>query len=114
MTEIEAGGFAVRIGSRRVGIVGKLTLVGWAALAAGCANNQGTGGDPGARPLPPGASCQSVRSELDKLDARGVRSKVEGAQQGRKFPPQQQAEVDQYNKLLADYLGARCHVAPAH
>lgn len=80
---------------------------------AGCAGNGSTNGDPGARPLPPGASCQTVRDQLNKLDAKGTQSKVEAAQQGKKLPPAQQADVDQYNRLLAEYLGARCHVAPA-
>lgn len=92
--------------------VRKLVSIGGAVsmsvLLAACAGNQ-SGGDPGARPLPAGQTCQSLRGELNKLDARGVRSKVEAAQQGRKFQGQAQAEVDQYNRLLADYLGARCH-----
>jgi hypothetical protein len=88
-------------------------VVSAAVLAlAGCAGNTSTGGDPGARALPPGQSCQTIRGELNKLDARGVPSRIEAAQAGRKLPPAQQTEVDQYNKLLGDYLGARCHVAP--
>ena len=50
-----------------------------------------------------------THDEMDKLLARGVQPRVEAAQAGRKLPPQQQAEVDQYNRLLAQYLGARCH-----
>lgn len=91
---------------RRVMLAPALALLGLAA--AGCGGNT-TGGDPGARALPSGQSCQSVRAEMDKLLARGVQPRVEAAQAGRKLPPQQQAEVDQYNRLLAQYLGARCH-----
>ncbi len=80
-----------------------------AALLAGCASNGQNGGDPGARPLPAGQSCQSLRGELNRLDSRGVRSKVEAAQQGKKYAGKDQADVDQYNRTLADYLGARCH-----
>lgn len=79
---------------------------------AGCANNNSGNGDPGARPLPPGSTCQTIRDQLNKLDAKGTQSKVEAAQSGKKLPPAQQADVDQYNKLLGDYLGARCHVPP--
>jgi hypothetical protein len=82
------------------------------ALLGGCANEGGgsEGGDPGAKPLAAGQTCQSIRGELNKLDAKGAQSKVEAASQGKKLPPAQQAEVDRYNELLNQYLGARCHV----
>jgi len=82
------------------------------ALVGGCANEGGNSdnGDPGARPLAAGQTCQSVRAELNKLDAKGTQSKVEAASQGKKLPPAQQADVDRYNELLNQYLGARCHV----
>lgn len=85
-------------------------LVGF-ALLGGCANEGGNdNGDPGAKPLAAGQTCQSIRGELNKLDAKGAQSKVEAASQGKKLPPAQQAEVDRYNELLNQYLGARCHV----
>lgn len=88
----------------------KLGVCVVALLVAACSGGGGsTGGDPGARQLPPGSSCQTVRAEMDKLLSRGVQPRVEAAQAGKKLPPQQQAEVDQYNRLLAQYLGARCH-----
>ena len=69
----------------------------------------GTGGDPGARALPAGSSCQSVRAEMDKLIARGVQPKVEALSSGRKMSPGDRADAERYNGLLAQYLGARCH-----
>jgi hypothetical protein len=81
-----------------------------AAALAGCAAQGATYGDPGARALPAGQTCQSVRAELNKLDARGVPSKVEAVSRGQKLNAQSQADVDRYNQLLNDYLGARCHV----
>ena len=77
---------------------------------AGCAAQSAPGGDPGARPLPPGQSCQSLRADLNKLDSRGVPAKVEAVSAGRKVSPQDKVEVDRYNELLNYYLGGRCHV----
>ncbi len=87
------------------------TLVSVAMLSAalqGCGG--AAGGDPGARPLPLGESCQSIRSELNRLDARGVPAQVERASNGGKLSADQRANVDRYNQLLNQYLGARCHV----
>jgi hypothetical protein len=82
-----------------------------ALLVAGCANDDGPpGGDPGARPLPPGYTCQSVRAELDKLDRSGAQAKVEAASRGGRVSPETKATADRYNLLLNYYLGARCHV----
>lgn len=83
-------------------------VVGSALVVAGC-ETSGSGGDPGARSLPSGASCQSIRAELNKLDSQGAQGKVEAARQ-RKVDPATQAVADRYNGLLAQYLGARCHV----
>lgn len=79
------------------------------AVIAGCADGGGNG-DPGALPLASGQSCGSVRQELDKLDRKGTQSKVEAATSGKKLAPAAQADVDRYNGLLNQYLGARCHV----
>lgn len=92
----------------RLSVVVGATVAG--LLLAGCGGGGSQpGGDPGARALPSGQSCQTVRGEMDKMLSRGVQPKVEAAQAGRKLAPAQQAEVDQYNRLLAQYLGARCH-----
>lgn len=90
----------------------KLAVVGLAVVGlAGCASSQaGGGGDPGAMAMPSGQSCQSVRGELNRLDARGTPSRVEAASRGGRLSPQHQADVDRYNQLLNLYLGARCHV----
>jgi hypothetical protein len=77
------------------------------ALTA-CAD--GYGGDPGATPLASGQSCGSIRQELDQLDRRGTQAKVEAASQGKKLAPKDRGDVDRYNSLLNQYLGARCHV----
>ncbi len=89
-------------------------LQGWGVAIAVVALGGCEGGvaavDPGARMLPAGQTCQSIRAELNRLDSRGVPARVEAASAGRKLTPTQQAEVDRYNELLNQYLGARCHV----
>jgi hypothetical protein len=78
-------------------------------VLGGCAG--GTSGDqPRGQALPAGETCQSVRAELDNLDAKGTRSKVEAASRGQKLATQARVDVDRYNDLLNAYLGARCHV----
>ena len=69
-------------------------MLGTVIALAGCASNAGPYGDPGARPLPPGYSCQSVRTELNRLDAKGTQPKVEAASRGQKLPAQAQEDVD--------------------
>lgn len=91
----------------RLGFIG--VAAGILALA-GCADGGGGAGDPGALPLASGQSCGSIRQELNTLDRRGTQSKVEAATAGKKLAPAAQAEVDRYNALLNQYLGARCHV----
>lgn len=75
----------------------------------GCSGAGPTGGDPGARPLPPGMTCQSLKSELDRMVSRGVQSSIEGQAAGRKLSANQKADADAYNAKLNQYLGARCH-----
>jgi hypothetical protein len=87
--------------------VARATALALLVVVGGCAG--GAGGEPSAQALPAGQSCQSVRAELGKLDAKGTRAKVEAASRGQKLSPQAQGEVDRYNELLNAYLGARCH-----
>ena len=79
-----------------------------ASLAvAGCAAGNA---NPGPMAMPMGYTCQSVRAELNRLDAKGTQSKVEAASRGQKLAPAAQADADRYNQLLNYYLGAQCHV----
>jgi hypothetical protein len=83
--------------------------LGTALLLGACAGDGGSSnGDPGARPLPSGQSCQSVRAELNRLDAQGAQGKVEAVQRG-KGSAADKAFAERYNALLNQYLGARCH-----
>jgi hypothetical protein len=91
--------------------LGFMGVVAGILALAGCADSGGGGaGDPGAIPLASGQSCGSIRGELDKLDRKGTQSKVEAATSGKKLAPGAQVDVDRYNALLNQYLGARCHV----
>jgi hypothetical protein len=56
------------------------------------------------------ASAIRVRQELDQLDRRGTQAKVEAASAGKKLAAKDKSDVDRYNSLLNQYLGARCHV----
>jgi hypothetical protein len=92
-------------------LAGLIAVLVLSAALQGCGGaGAGAGGDPGARPLPVGQSCQSIRGELNKLDSRGVQAYVERASSGGKLSASQQADADNYNRLLGHYLGARCHV----
>ena len=90
------------------GLVVLSGLAGITLALGGCGG--AAGGDPGARSLPMGQSCQSIRGELNHLDSKGVPALVERAGNGGKLSPAQRAEADNYNSLLNQYLGARCHV----
>ncbi len=89
-------------------VASTVVLASCAGLA-GCANESKTGGDPGARPLPAGMSCPSIKVEMDRLVGRGVQGLIEGRQNGRKLTPTQTSDADRYNELLSLYLGARCY-----
>lgn len=90
-------------------LAGIISVVVLASGLQGC-GGAGAGGDPGAKTLPLGQSCQTIRGELNKLDSRGVPSLVEKASNGGKLNATQRADADNYNRLLGQYLGARCHV----
>jgi len=88
----------------------KRLAVGLAALMlAGCGAN-GSGGDPGPTALSSGQTCQSIRTDLNRLDKEGVPALVERQNAGKKMSAAQKAKADLYNRLLNQYLGARCHV----
>jgi hypothetical protein len=81
-----------------------------AAAVAGCASDQPPGEGAPTGTLAGGKTCQETRSELDRLDARGVPARIEAANQGKKLSAAQREEVDHYNNLLQRYLGGRCHL----
>jgi hypothetical protein len=94
---------------RRARAHGGVIAATMAVLLAGCAGNTGTG-DPGPQSLSGGETCQSIRSNLNRLDKEGVPSLVEQQNSGKKLAAPQKAKADLYNQLLDKYLGARCHV----
>lgn len=92
----------------RNGLARAIAAVALPAMLAACASD----GPPGNQQAmaADAKSCASVRSEIDRLDARGVPARIEAANQGKKISASQRAEVDQYNRLLQQYLGSRCHL----
>jgi hypothetical protein len=87
----------------------RMLAAGVLAMAtAGCAADGS--GDPGPTALSGGETCQSIRANLTKLDNQGVPALVERQNSGKKMSPAQKAQADLYNRLLNEYLGARCHV----
>lgn len=77
-----------------------------AMLLAACADGSL---DPGPVPLASGQSCGSIQKELNRLLGRGVQGNMERASSGKSISPAARADVDRYNALLNQYLGARCH-----
>jgi hypothetical protein len=96
------------MGMRMRGSAGFISVMVLTAALQGCGG--ASGNDPGARSLPMGESCQTIRGELNKLDSRGVPALVEKASNGGKLSGAQKSDADNYNRLLGQYLGARCHV----
>jgi hypothetical protein len=93
------------------GFIAVVTVTALSALMQGCGGASGGAyTDPGPRPLPSGQTCDSIRSELNHLDSKGVPAQVERASSGGSLSASQRANVDKYNLLLNQYLGARCHV----
>ena len=87
----------------------KLSIVAVAAsVIVGCADGN-LGGDPGPIPLAAGPSCGSIQQELNRLLGRGVQGNAERVQAGKPVSPAARADVERYNSLLNQYLGARCH-----
>jgi hypothetical protein len=86
-----------------------LAALGVAMAAGGCASGGG-GSGPSGKALASGESCGSIKQQLNRLDAKGVPSSVQAEASGKKLSGAQKADADLYNRLLNDYLGARCHV----
>ena len=91
---------------RTLGILG----VGAVGLLLAACNDGNLGGDPGPIALPSGSSCGSIQQELNRLLGKGVQGNIERQQAGKSLTPAAKADVDRYNALLNQYLGARCHV----
>ena len=89
-------------------LFGVTLLAAAAGFLAGCAQ-EAKSGDPGARPLPAGMTCPSIKGDMDRMVGHGVQGLIEGRQSGKKLTPAQNAEADRYNELLNYYLGARCY-----
>ncbi len=94
-----------RISEFRMGLI---CVMAAAALGGCAASNSGSG--PTAASLPAGETCGSIKSQLNRLDAKGVQAYVQAQGEGKKLSGAQKTDADNYNRLLNEYLGARCHV----
>ncbi len=65
---------------------------------------------PASAPVLTDRSCQSLRAEIMAREARGAARLVDRKNDGGKLNAREQAEIDTYNSLLNEYLGARCHL----
>lgn len=88
--------------------LGLLLLIAPAAVLLSACAKEGSSG-PYAKPLPVGETCRSIQHKLKTMDSQGVPAKVEAVAAGRKVSKSSRAQAALYNKLLNDYLGARCH-----
>ncbi|MFZ1106530.1 MAG: hypothetical protein WAN86_27325 [Hyphomicrobiaceae bacterium] len=91
-------------------MLGMLAAGAMGLLLAACADGNGGFGDPGPVALPLGSSCGSIQQDLNRLLGRGVQGNMERQKSGKGLTPAAKADVDRYNSLLNQYLGARCHV----
>ena len=87
----------------------RLAACACALALAGCANGSANR-DPGPTALSGGETCESIRANLTKMDRAGVPALVERQNAGKSLSAAQKGQADLYNKLLNEYLGARCHV----
>jgi hypothetical protein len=104
---IEGETFVARGTLRTLGFLGVGAL---GLLVAACADSGSGFGDPGPIALPSGSSCGSIQTELNRLLGRGVQGNIERHKAGKALTPAAKTDVDRYNSLLNQYLGARCHV----
>lgn len=77
------------------------------ALLAGCAG--GPDGQVNAGLMDAG-SCKELKRELGRYESRGIQYKADAANRGARLSAKQRTAVRQYNALLDDYLGNKCHV----
>lgn len=92
--------------------ISHLLAMAVAGALAACTTSQGDMKDqtPAAAVTPGDRSCQSLRSEIMRMESRGVAKLVDRQHDGGKLSNAQKAEIDTYNGLLNEYLGARCHL----
>lgn len=81
-----------------------------AVAVSGCASTEAQVSTPVAAPVLTDRSCQSLRSEIMTREARGATRLIDRKNDGGKLSAREQAEIDTYNSLLNEYLGARCHL----
>lgn len=77
-----------------------------AALLAACSGTEQQGGPGG--PMLADGTCAQLRADLNSMDKRGVPGMIDARNNGKKYGPQQDAEISRYNQVLDQYLGGQC------
>lgn len=94
--------------------VGRIIMMALIAVCgAGCAATDSEMKPAAASPAVAAAgdrSCQSLRSLIMTMEARGAAKLIDRQHDGGKLSGSEKAEIDRYNSLLNEYLGARCHL----
>lgn len=98
----KSGGLSTSIFDMRVIKLTASLIIG--GFAAGCAGGGGM-----QMASAGGGSCSSLRSELSRLDSRGVPSIIEAKNAGKRVSSKKQALINRYNSILNTYLSAKCH-----
>ena len=80
---------------------------GGIAIAAALSACSGTDG-PSQAPMLADGACGQLRNELNAMDKRGVPSMIDARNNGKKYGPQQDGEINRYNQVLDQYLGGQC------
>ena len=88
-------------------ISGRWKTFGGLAIAAALSACSGTEG-PQQPPMLADGACSQLRADLNAMDKRGVPSMIDARNNGKKYGPAQDAEINRYNQVLDQYLGGQC------
>ena len=88
--------------------LGRLKIAGGLLMAVALAACSGTDGPQGPGPMLADNACAQLRADLNSMDKRGVPGMIDARNNGKKFAPAQDGEINRYNQVLDQYLGGQC------